>query len=168
MKLSATLLSLFVFALAATSSAHEGNNHKTSKKRVEARVAESEKVTYDKINETYIRDVKPIFQRSCFDCHSQSPRIPWYHSVPLVHGLIESDMREAKIHLDFSNDFPFQGHGSPKEDLEAIGKSVDEGTMPPFRYKVIHWGSGLSADEKKVILKWTGQSIQLLDEVKGQ
>lgn len=167
MKIAKTLLSLFLFGLATNSSAHEGHNHKP-KKPVEAQAADAEKLTYAKINEAYIQNVKPIFQRSCFDCHSQSPRIPWYHSVPLVHGLIESDMKEAKVHLDFSNDFPFEGHGSPKEDLEAIGKSVEKGTMPPFRYKVMHWGSGLSADEKKIILKWTGQSIQLLNQAKGR
>lgn len=167
MKISAALLSLFLlFGLTINSSAHEGHNHKEPEQPVETQATNAEKLTYAKINEAYIQDVKPTFQRSCFDCHSRSPRVPWYHSVPLVHGLIESDMKEAKVHLDFSNDFPFKGHGSPKEDLEAIGKAVEKGTMPPFRYKAMHWRSGLSADEKKAVLKWTGQSLQLLDAAK--
>ena len=77
-------------------------------------------------------------------------------------------MKEAKVHLDFSNDFPFEGHGSPKEDLEAIAKSIKKGTMPPFRYTVMHWGSELSTDEKEAILKWADGSLQLLKEAEGR
>lgn len=117
----------------------------------------------DQINESYKRNVKPIFQRSCFDCHSQSPKLPWYHSIPIVHSLIEDDMKEAKEHLDFTNDFPFQGHGAPKEDLEAIADSVRDKSMPPLRYRIMHWNSGLTDQEQKIVLKWTAESQTLLD-----
>ncbi|MGE0527893.1 MAG: heme-binding domain-containing protein [Bdellovibrionales bacterium] len=116
----------------------------------------------EKINESYKREVKPIFQRSCFNCHSQSPRLPWYHSLPLIHRLLENDMKEAKVHLDFSNDFPFTGHGSPKEDLQAIAESIEDKSMPPFRYKIMHWKSALSEKERKLVLKWTTESRRLL------
>lgn len=61
MKISATLLSLFLFGFTIGSSAHEGHNRKESKKPVEAKAAEPEKLIYAKINEAYIQDVKPIF-----------------------------------------------------------------------------------------------------------
>lgn len=81
------------------------------------------------INESYIASVKPIFKNSCFDCHSSSTYYPWYSKVPGAKHLIESDISEAKEHLDMGADFPFKGHGSPKEDLEAIDTSTPAGEL---------------------------------------
>lgn len=120
----------------------------------------------ESINEAYKKDIKPIFQRACFDCHSQSPHLPWYHSLPFVHSMLERDMQEAKVHLDFSDDFPFKGHGSPEEDLEAIANTIKDKSMPPLRYQIMHFGSGLGNEERKTILKWTGESEQALGQPK--
>jgi len=112
------------------------------------------------INESYVKVVKPIFQKSCFNCHSLSTTYPWYASLPLATQLIKSDITEAKEHLEMSHDFPFGGHGNPKEDLEAIGKSVKDGSMPPLRYRIMHPGSGLSDDERKTVITWVEQSLE--------
>lgn len=119
---------------------------------------------FQTINEAYVLTVKPIFQKSCFDCHSQSPRLPWYGSVPLVQSLLEKDMNEAKEHLDFSFDFPFRGHGTPSEDLQAIAEVITDGSMPPFRYRAMHWSSQLSSEDRKIILNWTQASIRLISD----
>jgi hypothetical protein len=115
--------------------AHKNHPHHGEPPTTEKPSADESKLGLEKINEAYKRDVKPIFMSSCFDCHSQSPQLPWYYNVPLVHSLLESDMKEAKEHLDFTNDFPFAGHGTPKEDLEAIANSIRDKSMPPFRYR---------------------------------
>lgn len=160
MNFYAILLFILLLGFTDVSFAHEGHSPKESKKQT-ATDKEIE-MRFDTINESYKKDVKSIFQRSCFDCHSQSPRLPWYHSLPLVRDLLESDMKEAKIHLDFSNDFPFKGHGSPMEDLKAIGEAIEDKNMPPFRYKIMHWNSGLSEEERKTVLKWVGESQEIL------
>jgi hypothetical protein len=111
------------------------------------------------INEAYKKSVKPIFQRSCFDCHSQLTRYPWYYKIPGANGLIDSDTAEAKKHIDLTSDFPFQGHGSPEEDLLAIRKTVKESTMPPLRYWILHPGARLNETEQKTILQWVEESF---------
>ena len=115
------------------------------------------------VNESYKRDVKPIFQNSCFDCHSQNPRLPWYYSLPGVHTLLENDMSEAKEHLDFTGDFPFQGHGSPSEDLKAIAETIKDGSMPPFRYRILHSESALTAEQRDTIFKWATEGLKQLN-----
>lgn len=115
-----------------------------------------------KINSAYMQNVKPIFQKKCFDCHSDQTRYPWYSKLPGAKWLIESDIQEAKKHLDFSSDFPFKGHGSPKEDLEEIMRSVDFGKMPPFRYRILHSGSKVTKEEKSTIQAWVAESQKLL------
>lgn len=166
MNFCAGLLFLIFLGFMGISFAHEGHSPKESKKQM---VTDKEiEARFEIINESYKKDVKPSFQRSCFDCHSQSPRLPWYHSLPLVRDLLESDMKEAKIHLDFSNDFPFKGHGSPMEDLKAIGETIEDKSMPPFRYKIMHWNSGLSEEERKTVLKWINESQAILNPSKGK
>ena len=72
-------------------------------------------------------------------------------------------MREAKEHLDMREDFPFKGHGTPREDLKALKKTIDENSMPPLRYKLLHWHSGLDKDEMKLLTDWIEQSLKSLE-----
>lgn len=118
---------------------------------------------FKKINLQYKKEIKPIFERSCFDCHSDQTRYPWYHELPVIGKIIDKDINEAREHLDFSNDFPFIGHGSPESDLKEIKKSIMSGEMPPFEYKLLHWQAGLSQDEKEAIANWVADSLERLD-----
>ena len=92
------------------------------------------------------------------DCHSSTTKYPWYHLIPGVRQLIDSDINEARHHLDFSNGYPFVSHASPMEDLDAIAKSIQDGTMPPFLYRASHSNSLLSEGEKNLVLDWVRQS----------
>jgi hypothetical protein len=72
------------------------------------------------------------------------------------------DMSESKKHLDFFKDFPFKGHGTPTEDLEAIKKSVSDKTMPPSTYLIMHRQAELSPEEIKTISDWVDESLKEL------
>lgn len=49
-----------------------------------------------RINQEYLKTVKPIFQKSCFDCHGNTTVYPWYYKVPGVKQLIDNDIDEVK------------------------------------------------------------------------
>jgi hypothetical protein len=120
-----------------------------------------------KINERYLKSVKPIFQKSCFDCHSSNTRYPWYSNLSGVKQLIQTDIREAKDHLDMSQDFPFSGHASPLADLKAIDKAIRNSDMPPFRYRLMHPGSRLSEQDRNAVSEWVKTSLEVLNR-KGE
>lgn len=156
---------LFLIFISQISFGHEGKVHGHK-----AKATTQEQVPEDVlkwINESYVKDVKPIFQKSCFNCHSSSTTYPWYASLPLAKQLIKSDITEAKEHLEMSHDFPFGGHGNPKEDLEAIGKSVKDHSMPPFRYRIMHPGSELNDVQRKTVITWVEQSLEKFTEPKN-
>ena len=115
------------------------------------------------INQSYVIHVKPLFQRTCFDCHSQFTRYPWYSKLPGIKSFIEKDVKEGLKHLDLSKDFPFKGHGTPVRDLTAIEKSIKNNSMPPFSYKVLHWTSHLTEQEKETIFEWIRESLKSLE-----
>lgn len=114
------------------------------------------------IREDYKRRVEPIFQKSCMDCHSGQTRYPWYYKIPGIKQMIDSDIREARHHLDFSDGYPFKSHATPTEDLDAIAESVQKGTMPPFSYRIMHSEAAMNEDEKKTVLNWIEKSKLLL------
>ena len=120
---------------------------------------------FEGINGAYLKNIKPIFLKKCFDCHSTKTQYPWYHAVPGVRQIIESDIAEGTKHLDLSDDFPFGGHGTPSEDLEAIGNAVVKNKMPPISYRLMHWDAQFSAVEKTTVLMWIQDSQKAMGQL---
>ena len=154
----------FLFS-AAPAPAHEGEEHGTGGDHSAAgqpAATQLDPAVINTINNHYLRDVKPIFKKVCFDCHSEQTRYPSYYVIPGVRQLIDWDIREARKHIDMNADFPFKGHGTPLKDLKAIKKEIDEGDMPPLRYKILHWNERLTGEEEQVVQRWTSEGIMLL------
>jgi hypothetical protein len=140
------------------------NSHSVlqQKNDVELTQEKSSNKILDKINQNYLSNVKGIFSGKCLSCHGINDSLPWYYNIPGPRQLMDQDMKEAKKHMDMSNDFPFGGHGSPKDDLTALSKTIDNGDMPPLKYRLLHWGSSLTVKEIKVIGYWIEDSQRLL------
>lgn len=155
------LLVLVLFAL-GTSEAHSHGPGGHAGISVEVKASAEFQAKTLEINKRYVEQVKPIFMEKCGDCHSSQIHYPWYHAVPGIGQLIDHDHNEAMKHMDISSDFPFRGHGSPREDLRAIQESLKKDSMPPFRYRLLHWKSKLTAEEKKVVTDWAASGELLL------
>ncbi|MBI1908715.1 MAG: heme-binding domain-containing protein [Deltaproteobacteria bacterium] len=109
-------------------------------------------------NQLYRQNVRPIFETKCFDCHSDQTRYPWYYRLPGVRQLMDHDIEEAREHIDLSHDFPFGGHHPLKEQLKDLKEVVEENEMPLWRYRLLHWNSGLTDEERRIILEWLEKS----------
>lgn len=120
---------------------------------------------YKSINSEYLKSVKPIFEKKCFDCHANTTQYPWYYKVPGIKQMIDYDIKEAKKHLDMGKNFPFISHETPLKDLESIKKVSIDGDMPPLRYILGHWDSRLNKSEKQTIIQWSDESILTLKGV---
>jgi cytochrome c peroxidase len=155
-----TLFTFLLFSLHLQ--AHQGEKHKEKAKTANKQVVKEDYLK--KINSHYLKDVKPIYQKKCFDCHGVVSKFPWYYKLYGVKQLMDNDIRTAKEHLDMSSDFPFAGHGTPVTDLEAIKRSIEDDSMPPFKYVIMHWDSPLTQNEEKIILKWVNSSLDKLKE----
>ena len=160
------ILTLIVFTF-QDSWGHGGEDHSKKKSPEVAHDSigfDSKEVeeVYKKINTSYLKKIKPIFKKSCFDCHSSQTTYPWYYKVPGVKQLIDSDIKEAKSHLDFSNDYPFISHDTPENDLKSIEKSISKKIMPPKKYLWMHNNAKLSQQEVEEIKKWIKVSLEAL------
>ena len=98
-------------------------------------------------------DVKQILERSCWDCHSNRTRWPWYSRVAPVSWLVARDVRLGRRELNFSEwpAFDFE----EQDDLMAhIAKQVDRGRMPLPIYLTMHADAKLSAADRRRLVAW--------------
>ncbi len=116
---------------------------------------------YAVINDGFLK-VKPIFQKSCFDCHSADTRYPWYHKLPLIKQLMDDHIEEGREHVDMTNGFPFKGEDSQREMLEHIHHEIKEGDMPIFSYRIMHWGALIEGPQQDSVFAWIDSSLALL------
>ena len=98
-------------------------------------------------------DVHAILERSCFDCHSNRTRWPWYSQVAPASWLVVDDVNEGRKHLNFSE---WEGYkvGRRVSKLESLMGEVDKGTMPPRNYLLLHSEAALSSAERDLIVRW--------------
>ncbi len=115
------------------------------------------------INQHY-QSVRPIFEHSCFDCHSKYTKYPWYHKLPLIKGLIDSDIKEASEQVDFSADFPFTGEDPLLLILRHLKQEIKEGDMPPWNYRLMHWGKLIEGARQDSVFQWIDNTESMLTE----
>jgi len=105
--------------------------------------------------------VLAILQRSCFDCHSNQTRWPWYSNIAPVSWLVAKDVRDGRRHLNFS-EWGSYNQKRRASKLGDIADEVDRGDMPDSKYLIIHRDAVLSAADKDIVLAWAGQAADSL------
>ena len=110
---------------------------------------ENDIVSYHRVSE----DVAKILETSCYDCHSNQVKYPWYSYVAPVSFLISHDIHEGKEELNFSEWGKYEKKRMIKK-LDEIGEEVEEGEMPLPIYLVVHGNAKLSEEQKEKLEEW--------------
>ncbi|MCU1278782.1 MAG: heme-binding protein [bacterium] len=98
-------------------------------------------------------EVAAVLRRSCYDCHSNETRWPWYAHVAPMSWLLHRDVDEGRRHLNFSewDKVPVDKRDKRKN---AFGREVKSGDMPPWFYLPLHPAAKLSDADKALVEKW--------------
>jgi Haem-binding domain len=99
-------------------------------------------------------EVKEIFMRSCYDCHSNETEWPWYAYIAPASWLLSSDVGKGREELNFSEWSSYNDMRKQKS-VKEIWKEVGEGEMPEWDYVVIHPEAKLSPSDKETIRRWS-------------
>lgn len=105
--------------------------------------------------------VAGILKTSCYDCHSNNTRYPWYANIQPVGWLLNNHIQEGKKELNF-NDFAAYSKRRQASKLRSIQNSVKDGSMPLSSYTLIHSDAKLSETNKALIIEWTSKTIDSL------
>jgi hypothetical protein len=99
-------------------------------------------------------DIHAVLKTSCYDCHSNNTNYPWYYNIQPLGWILNKHVNEGKENLNFS-EFGSYSERKRANKFRAIGKSINDGTMPLSQYTMMHKDSKLTTDAKTIIINWT-------------
>ncbi|WMX12946.1 MULTISPECIES: heme-binding domain-containing protein [unclassified Aureispira] len=111
-------------------------------------------------NEKPPQDVLAQLKSSCYDCHSNETKYPWYTYVAPVSFWIRGHIKNARKALNFST-WTIMSKEDRRHALRECAEEIEEGHMPPKGYYRMH-GDAYLDDAKKVLLQdwFEQQSLQ--------
>lgn len=98
-------------------------------------------------------DIKNKLQVSCYDCHSNNTKYPWYNKVQPVARFLEGHIKEGKAELNF-NEWDDYSNRRKNSKLKSIINQIENGEMPLDSYTLIHGNAKLSEIEKKLLIEF--------------
>lgn len=105
--------------------------------------------------------VETILTSSCYNCHSNKTNYPWYSNFQPLGWWIQYHVDEGKGEVNFS---VFTTYKLKKQihKLEEVVEMIEEDEMPLCSYTIIHRESELNEEQKKLLINWAKQSINIL------
>lgn len=101
-------------------------------------------------------DVQRILVQSCYDCHSNNTRYPWYAQIQPVGWWLNSHIQEGKEHLNFS-EFATYRAKKANHKLEEVEEAVMDGWMPLDSYLWVHGDARLTPEQAQAVAEWARQ-----------
>ena len=95
-----------------------------------------------------------IFNRSCYDCHSNRTVWPWYSGVAPVSWLVAYDVRAGRKEMNLSEWSTYP----PDRKIRfarRMCKEVTEGDMPGSMYTLMHSQAKLTSADVQAICAWS-------------
>jgi hypothetical protein len=95
-----------------------------------------------------------IIKNSCYDCHSNHTRYPWYNQVAPVSWMMAKHVRNWTDELNMSTFGELEKNRKIRV-LSEICEEVEGGSMPLKSYRFIHRDAVLSEEEVEALCEWT-------------
>ena len=98
------------------------------------------------------KEVAAIFKRSCFDCHSNQTKWPWYSYVFPASWTVMDHVKNGRTALNFDT---WQSYSKEKKSKlkDAIARKSGR-TMPLKDYLWVHKDAKISKKDLEVLEKW--------------
>jgi hypothetical protein len=106
-------------------------------------------------------EVNAIFQKACYDCHTNNTKYPWYAEVMPVGWFLANHVKEGKQHFNF-DEFATYKPKKALHKLEEVAETVEKNEMPMNSYTKIHKEAQLTDSEKKLLIDWANTTRETL------
>jgi len=104
------------------------------------------------------KEVMSILKRSCYDCHSNHTKMPWYGNISPISLMVHSNIKNGRAWLNFSI---FNKYDEEKKQKIYKGiVSALKFKMPPPEYLLVHKDARLTPDERKLLQDWAKSKIK--------
>ena len=97
-----------------------------------------------------------MLMRKCKDCHTSHTEYPFYYNLPFIKDLIDQDIKKGLAYFNmeievFNKEFDSEISSTSLNKIKSV---LENGSMPPLQYKLMHWDSHFSDTEKKIVTTW--------------
>lgn len=99
-----------------------------------------------------------LARAACYDCHSNETSWPAYSYVAPLSWLVRRDVERGREELNFSR------WDDDDNEADDAAESVEDGSMPPRQYELLHPDARLTADEVAELVT----ALQALDDDGGR
>ena len=107
-------------------------------------------------------NVQQILKVSCYDCHSNTTKYPWYSHIQPIAWFLNDHITSGKKQLNFST-FSTSSPMRRYKKFKEIGEQVKKGDMPLTSYTLIHRNAVLNTEEKSELELWTANSMKEME-----
>lgn len=94
--------------------------------------------------------VKQILRNSCYNCHSNETRLPWFDRIVPAYWVAVTDVKNARRKFNFSAFADLPAAQQRAILFEGVNQ-VRLGAMPPAPYQLIHPGSHVAAAQVAIL-----------------
>jgi Haem-binding domain/Cytochrome P460 len=91
-------------------------------------------------------EVKQVLRNSCYNCHSNETKLPWFDKVVPAYWVVTSDVIEARKHLNFSEIGKLPAAQQKGILFEAVNM-IELGAMPLPAYLHVHPGAAVTPEQ---------------------
>ncbi len=99
-------------------------------------------------------DVKQILEESCYDCHSNETKWPFYSLIAPGSWLMAMDVKDGRDQLNISTWGEFEDEEDIEFEKETMWDSIEDGSMPLWFYIPLHPSASLTDEEKAKLKAW--------------
>ena len=104
------------------------------------------------------QEVASILRTSCYDCHSNNTKYPWYNKIQPVAMFLEDHIKHGKEEFNF-NEFGEYSDRRKKSKLKSFVRQIEQDEMPLDTYTLIHREAKISESEKELVLNWVNKVL---------
>ncbi|MCW3160015.1 heme-binding domain-containing protein [Chryseobacterium oryctis] len=98
-------------------------------------------------------EIAKIISTSCYDCHSNETKYPWYSNIAPASWFLKNHINEGRKHLNFSTFATYE----PKRQahkLEECIETVEKKEMPLESYYLGHQDAKLTDEQRKILVEY--------------
>ncbi len=110
-------------------------------------------------------EVKQVLKNSCYSCHSNETKLPWFDKVVPAYWVVSSDVKEARKHLNFSEIGKLPAAQQQGFLFEAVNM-IQLGAMPLPSYLKVHPNAAVTPEQLAVLRNYLSAPTPAPDPVK--
>ncbi|MCF2446657.1 heme-binding domain-containing protein [Dyadobacter sp. CY345] len=102
------------------------------------------------------KEIKSIFERSCYDCHSNETKLQWFDKLAPFSYMVAADVREARKRYNFST-WDSISPADQEVKLWYMVNMIEAGKMPLPQYTAVHRKARITDEELSLLKTYVTQ-----------